>query len=97
MTLLQTNSHVYADVAGLIESYPIKEVNGYIHRIVEAGFEDRVMFGTDQLIWPQLMETSIAVIDRASYLTPQEKRDILYNNAARFLRLDKPDTTSARQ
>ncbi len=70
-------------------SYPIKEVDGYIQRIVEAGFEDRVMFGTDQMVWPKLIETSIGVIDRASYLTPQQKRDILYNNAARFLRLNK--------
>ena len=53
------------------------------------------MFGTDQLVWPKLMELSIEVIDRASYLTPQQKRDILYNNAARFLRLDKSTTTSA--
>jgi predicted TIM-barrel fold metal-dependent hydrolase len=97
LTLLQANSHVYVDVAGLIWSYPLKEVNGYIQRIVEAGFQDRVMFGTDQLVWPKLMETSIAVIDRASYLTPEQKRDILYNNAARFLRLDVPDTTSTRR
>ena len=41
--------HVYVDVAGLIWSYPIKEVNRYIERLVDAGFEDRVMFGTDQL------------------------------------------------
>jgi uncharacterized protein len=88
LTLLQTNSHVYVDVAGLIWSYPIKEVNNYIQRIVDAGFEDRVMFGTDQLIWPKLMATSIGVIQNADYLTPQQKRDILYNNAARFLRLD---------
>ena len=60
-----------------------------------AGFGDRLMFGTDQLVWPKLMELSIEVIDRASYLTPQQKRDILYNNAARFLRLDKSTTTSA--
>ncbi len=47
LTLLQANSHVYVDVAGLIWSYPIKEVNRYIERLVDAGFEDRVMFGTD--------------------------------------------------
>ena len=94
LTLLQANSHVYVDVAGLIWSYPIKEVNNYIQRIIEGGFEDRVMFGTDQMIWPKLMETSIGVIDRASYLTPQQRRDILYNNAARFLRLDKANVTS---
>lgn len=88
LTLLQANSHVYVDVAGLIWSYPRKEIDGYIQRIVEAGFGDRIMFGTDQLVWPKLMETSIEVIDRASYLSPQQKRDILYNNAARFLRID---------
>jgi predicted TIM-barrel fold metal-dependent hydrolase len=89
LTLLQANSHVYVDVAGLIWSYPIKEVNRYIQRIVEAGFEDRVMFGTDQMMWPNLMAQSINIIDTAEYLTPEQKRDILYNNAARFLRLDQ--------
>jgi uncharacterized protein len=89
LTLLQANAYVYVDVAGLIWSYPLKEVHTYIQRIVEAGFEDRVMFGTDQLIWPKLMATSIGVIEGATYLSPQQKRDILYNNAARFLRLDK--------
>ena len=88
LTLLQANSHVYVDVAGLIWSYPIKEVNRYIKRLVDAGFEDRVMFGTDQLIWPKLMAYSISIIQNADYLTPQQKRDILYNNAARFLRRD---------
>ena len=89
LTLLQANSHVYVDVAGLIWSYPIKEVNRYIERLVDAGFEDRVMFGTDQLVWPKLMAYSIGIIQNADYLTPEQKRDILYNNAARFLRLDK--------
>ena len=87
LTLLQSNSHVYVDVAGLIWSYPLKEVHGYIQRIVEAGFEDRVMFGTDQMMWPKLMAASISVIEGATYLSPEQKRDILYNNAARFLRL----------
>jgi predicted TIM-barrel fold metal-dependent hydrolase len=89
LTLLHANSHVYVDVAGLIWSYPIKEVNRYIQRIVEAGFEDRVIFGTDQMLWPNLMAQSINIIDTAEYLTPEQKRDILYNNAARFLRLDQ--------
>ena len=88
LTLLQANSHVYVDVAGLIWSYPLKEVNRYIQRLVEAGFEDRVMYGTDQLQWPKLMSYSISIIQNADYLSPEQKRDILYNNAARFLRLD---------
>ena len=46
------------------------------------------MFGTDQLLWPKLMAYSISIIQNADYLTPQQKRDILYANAARFLRID---------
>ena len=88
LTLLQANSHVYVDVAGLIWSYPLKEVNRYIERLVDGGFGDRVMFGTDQLVWPKLMAYSIGIIQNADYLTSSQKRDILYNNAARFLRLD---------
>jgi len=91
LTLLQANSHVYVDVAGLIWSYPLREVNRYIERLVDAGLEDRVMFGTDQMEWPKLMAYSISIIQNADYLSPEEKRDILYNNAARFLRLDTHD------
>lgn len=93
LTLLQANSHVYVDVAGLIWSYPIKGVNRYIERMVDAGFEDRVMFGTDQMEWPGLMAYSISIIQNADYLTPEQKRDILYNNAARFLRLNGTAST----
>jgi len=89
LALLQANSHVYVDVAGLIWSYPIYEVNRFIERLVRAGFGDRVMYGTDQLIWPGLMAYSISVIQNADYLTSRQKRDILCNNAARFLRLGR--------
>jgi uncharacterized protein len=88
LTLLQANSHVNVDVAGLIWSYPLKEVNRYIERLVDAGFADRIMYGTDQLGWPKLMAYSISIIQNADYLSPKQKRDILYNNAARFLRVD---------
>jgi uncharacterized protein len=88
LTLLQASSHVNVDVAGLIWSYPLKEVNRYIERLVDGGFEDRVMFGTDQLGWPKLMAYSISVIQNADYLTPRQKRLILHDNAVRFLRLD---------
>jgi len=45
------------------------------------------MFGSDQMGWPGVIERSIAVIEDAPFLGPTEKRDILYDNAARFLRL----------
>jgi len=62
-------------VAGLIWSYPLEEVNRYTERLVDAGFEDRVMFGTDQMGWPGLMAYSISLIQNADYLTPEQSRD----------------------
>jgi uncharacterized protein len=87
-TLLRANSRVYADLAGLIWGYPIKEVNRYIERLIDGAFEDRVMFATDQLVWPRLRAYSISIIQNADYLTAQQERAILYNNAAQFLRFD---------
>lgn len=40
LTLLHANSHVYVEVAALIWSYPLKEMNRDSQRVVEAGLED---------------------------------------------------------
>ena len=46
------------------------------------------MFGTDQLLLPKLVTYSISIVQNANYRISQQKRDILYNNAARFFRID---------
>ncbi len=55
----------------------------------QAGYGERVMFGSDQMIWPGVIEPSIKAIEDAPFLSEAQKRDILYNNAARFLRLSE--------
>ena len=45
------------------------------------------MFGSDQMTWPGMIERGLEAIESAPFLTEDQKRDILYNNAARFLRL----------
>ena len=47
------------------------------------------MFGSDQMIWPGIIEPAIRVIEDAPFLSDSQKRDIFYNNAARFLRLSR--------
>ncbi len=89
IALMGANAYVYVDVAGMIWSYPLAEVNDYIKRLVQAGFEKRIMYGTDLMIWPKLLETSIGVIENANYLSDDQKRDIFFNNAVRFFRLDE--------
>lgn len=89
IALMGANAYVYLDIAGFIWSYPLDEINYCIKRLVQAGFGKRIMYGTDFMIWPRLFETSISVIENAQYLSKEQKRDILFNNAVRFFRLDK--------
>lgn len=51
--------------------------------------EKRILYGSDSMVWPELIQMSIDIINEAEFLTDEQKRDILYNNAARFLRLDE--------
>jgi predicted TIM-barrel fold metal-dependent hydrolase len=51
------------------------------------GCGQQIMFGSDQMTWPDAIGIAIDWIEEANFLTAEQKRDILYNNAARFLRL----------
>jgi len=45
------------------------------------------VFGSDQTEGPEGIGLAVEAIEKADFLSPEQKRDILYNNAARFLRL----------
>jgi len=61
----------------------------YLEALINAGLGKRLMFGSDQMRWPEMIGKGINVIEEADFLTNEQKRDILYNNAARFLQLDQ--------
>jgi hypothetical protein len=48
---------------------------------------NRVMFGSDQMRWPEAIALAIDRVNRLSFLTVDEKEDIFYDNAAKFLGL----------
>ncbi len=88
IALMGANAYVYLDISGFIWSYPLDEIHYYIKRLVQAGFGKRIIYGTDFMIWPELFETSMRVIESAQYLSEDQKRDILFNNAVRFFRME---------
>ena len=89
--LMFSHPQVYVDVGSIVYTEPRAAFYRFLQDIVEAGYGDRIMFGSDQMIWPGIIEPSIAAIEHAPFLTAAQKRDIFYNNAARFLRLSKQD------
>ncbi len=87
LTLLYAHPQVYVDVGVIVFTQPRPAFYRFLQGLVDAGFGARILFGSDQMVWPGVIERSIAVIEEAPFLSEQQKRDILYNNAARFLRL----------
>lgn len=91
LAVLWTYPQVYIDLGLICYAIPQEEFYTYLKRIVQAGFGKRVIYGSDQMNWPNSTETGIDAILNAGFLSEEQKRDILYNNAARFLRLSKEE------
>lgn len=91
LAVLYTHPNVYVDTGVIIFTQPRAAFYRYLRGIVEAGFGNRIMFGSDQMVWPGVIERSVNVILEAPFLSENQKRDILYNNAARFLRLSEEE------
>jgi uncharacterized protein len=96
IALMYAHPQVYVDTGVIDFAFPRSEFHSYLKQLVDAGFGKRIMFGSDQMIWPKAIEAAIANIESAP-LSPEQKRDILYNNAARFLRLSEAELAAHRR
>ena len=85
--LLYAHPQVYIDVGVINWVLPRTEFHAYLRRIVEAGFTERIMFGSDQMVWPDALRIAVEAVESAEFLLEAQKQDIFCNNAARFLRL----------
>ncbi len=88
IALMSANPKLYVDISMIDWYLPREEFYKYLYRLVEAGFAKRIMFGSDEMIWPSAIKLGIDAVSSVEFLSPKQKRDILYNNAARFLRFD---------
>ena len=89
--MLYSYPQLYVDIAVLNWHLPRAEFHRYLERLVNAGFSDRILFGSDQMIWPGAIDVAIESVESAPFLSEAQKRDIFYNNAARFLGLSSEE------
>lgn len=85
--LMYMHPNVYVDIAVLNWLLPQDEFENYIKALITAGFGNRILFGTDQMVWPETIDDAIESVNAAEFLTLEQKEDIFYDNAAEFLRL----------
>ena len=85
IALMYAHPQVYIDVGVIDWSRP--DFHDYLKRLVQVGFGKRIMFGSDQMVWVDAISIAIENILSAEFLTQDQKKDILYRNAKRFLKI----------
>ena len=94
IALMGVYPNVYADLSRINWSIPRPAFHDYLKSLIDEGLESRLMFGSDGVGLPEAIGLAVEGIESAEFLTEQQKEDIFYNNAARFLRLDQSETPS---
>ena len=85
--LMYAYPNVYVDIAVVNWILPQEELGAYLRSLITAGFGDRIMYGSDQMVWPQVIGVGIESVNNVDFLTLEQKEDIFYDNAASFLGL----------
>lgn len=93
-TLMMMNMYpqLYTDLS-IVNWMPGMEpvLESFLKQAKQMGMLDRVLFGTDQMIWPDAIAIAVERINSLDFLTVEEKADIFYNNAARLLELNEAE------
>jgi len=87
ISLMFNYKNVYVDISYISYCVPKEEFRNYLKRLVDAGFSKRILFGSDLILWPEVIDLAINSIKSADFLSDQQKQDIFYNNAVRFLKI----------
>src|SRR5688572_26483438 len=79
--------NLHADLGVSLWLHPLTKDYGvkFLRSAKLYGVLDRVMFGSDQMVWPEAITSSINFLNSLDFLTNSEKEMILYRNAKKFL------------
>ena len=81
--------NLYADLGVELWLHPMTKdfARKFLKSAKEYGFIDRVLFGSDQMVWPEAITSSINFLNSLDFLSKEEKQMIFYKNAKKFLGL----------
>jgi len=87
--MLYAHPQLYLDIGVVNWGLPKEEFHSFLKGLFDAGFGNKIMYGTDQMVWPETIGVGIDAINSAEFLTHEQKEDIFFNNAAEFLGLSE--------
>lgn len=92
LALLKDYPNIYIDLSITNGAMPIEQYAETLKTLIDAGFENRIMFGTDNISPKKILSR----FNSLEFLSKKQRNAILYDNAARFLKLDE-DTKKAHR
>src|SRR5688500_14322825 len=98
LMLMTMFPHVYVDI-GALSWTPIGGdlLEPFLREAKRRRMLGRVMFGSDQMLWPEAVALAIDRVNRLDFLTVEEKQAIFYDNAAKFLGLTAEEIARHRR
>ena len=87
-SMLYMYPRLYADVSAHIWMSPREAFYCYLKGVLDySNAYEQLMFGSDQMWWPEMISLAVETLESASFLSKDQKSNIFYNNAKRFLKL----------
>ena len=87
-SMLRMYPRLYVDISAHVWISQREAFFGYLKELL--GYSKaykQLMFGSDQMLWPEVISISVDTLQSAPFLSQVQKRDIFYNNAKRFLNI----------
>ena len=75
IAMLFSHPNLYVDIACNDWGFPRKQFYEHLRKMVDAGFEKRIMFGSDQMVWPATIGKAIETVEMAPFLSKSQKKD----------------------
>lgn len=91
--MLKAHENLYVDIGATIwwSKRGARISEAFMERAIGEGLEDRILFASDEMVWPDALTAAVNYVKRADFLTDTIKKKILYWNAARYLKLSEEE------
>jgi hypothetical protein len=86
LAMMSMYPQLYTDIGAIVWLMPRPAFHGLLRDFMAHGLGKRIMFGSDEMAWPDAIQLAVENVDSAEFLTPDQKADIFYRNAERFFR-----------
>ena len=87
--ILGTYPNVYMETSVAIWLLGDQLFNRLLSEAVATAGSDKILFGTLQMAWPEVIGRSVTTIREAEYLSYEDKRAILWENAAALFEIEE--------